>query len=428
MKKIMVTIAVIFLGVIVCTPYVTGRQLEQSYYQQIEAMPAQPGISIENQSYERGWFSSSVRTQVELDLQAISQDPDLSDTPLRLLIESSLKHGPIVLSQNGVRLGLGSGELNLIAPQQPYPDSAVVDWLKQAPVQLNTFVFFNRSTQTEMHVQAYSKDGADVDVRFGGAMLQLTMDSTYTKMDGNLVVQPSSLVADGRGISLGEISGSMSYAGINSMLVEGESVLKLDSVSVVDETLNLKLQNLAVNSGSNKNAGGMDIFQTLEFEVVESPVPIESGKWHMELNGIPLAALEQWSELAVDFEKLGQQSAVDAETSEFQTKLQQLMDELNKPGINMLQQIDLAALGGKHELKLAITYMGMQDGVNLMQVEDPMEYVKALQGSLYFQGDEQAIASSPLAGMVMPFTEQGILVAEDGKIKLDAKLDNEAVD
>lgn len=431
MKKLLVYVVVIAIGVLVSFPLVSGFALERAYEERIANMPKQPGITIATESYERGWFRSSAEVRVTLALDELLGDPELANEPLELRVLSDLHHGPVLFTELGPRLGLGYGNLSFSGASAEGLEQALASWLEAAPLTIRTIIYFDQSAQTELEVAAYEMDEGEDHVRFGGASLSLRSNSDLTRFDATMLVKASNLISTDVALDMAEASGSMSYEGSSPYTMVGESVFSIPKLAITGKSFSLILESMNINSGNQINQGKMDYFQTIEVGSIESPFPVTSAGWHLEFSGVSPEALENWSEVSLRIQEQYQSGDLPLDeqgepqlTAEMEAELEQVMNELFQPGLGFVQRLDVGALGEQHHADMSLGYKGLPGGVDFEDLEDPMQLLPAFAGAVNVELNEASVMSSQFADMLMPFMQQGLLMPEQGKLVLRASLDD----
>lgn len=430
MKKIAIYMVIITIGVLLSFPMVSGIKLKEAYLQRIGSMPQQPGITLHNESYERGWFRSTAVIRVELDLAQLTGEPSLADKPLDLLVRSDFHHGPVLLTDMGLRFGLGYGSLSFSGSEMKDAEKVLTEWMAAAPLTIRTLINFDQSAHTELNIEPYASDQGDDHIRFGGISATLMSDGSLTHFDGTLVVNASSILTTGFALNLGESSGSMSYQGDNPYTMVGETVFNIPSLSVTGKDMSMVLQGVNLNGGTQLNQGKLDYFQTVEIENIESQLPVTAGSWHLEFTGISPEGLEAWSDFTTEMQAQFQTGALAQDdtgepqlTPEMEARLEQVVNQLLQPGLGFSQRLSVKALGETHNADMELSYIGLPAGGSLLHVANPKDYIPAFKGGINVLLHEQAIMDSPMADTVMPLVQQGLLLPKEGKLVLEARLE-----
>jgi uncharacterized protein YdgA (DUF945 family) len=430
MKKIVIYIVLVAIGVLVSFPFVSGMKLKDAYFHRLTSLPSQPGVSLHNEHYQRGWFRSDATTRVDIDLQHFIGSEAKASSPVSVIVRSSFWHGPVLLTDWGVRFGLGYGRLSLSSQGAPDIEKALLDWLNATPLTVSSLMMFDQSAMTQLSLAPYEADHGEEHIRFGGASATLTSNGLMTQYAGTLIIQPSSILTDGVVMDLGESSGSLSYQGASTYTMVGETVFNIPTLAITSNEMSVLLENLNINAGSQINRGKLDFFQTIEVGKIEAPLPVTSAQWHVEFAGVSPAGLEAWSDLATEMQRASPETGTEqgedarlALSQEFEAKLEMVLRELLQPELRMHQRLDVNAYGKSHYMDANLEFVGMEDGQPITLADDPMTYLKALKGVLIVDADEEALMNSPLIDSIVPLINQGFLVAQQGKLTLKALLD-----
>lgn len=429
MKKLFIYLFAITVGVLLSFPLVTGFALEQAYQSRVASMPAQPGITIASESYARGWFKSHALVRVSLDLQELLGNPELGDEPFDILVKSELHHGPILFTDLGIRFGLGYGNLSFAGDSLQGLEKDLAQWLTAAPLTINTIIYFDQSGHTELDIASYTADEGEDHVRFGGLNMALMSNGDLTRFDATLLIQPSSLITTGLALEMAEASGSMNYQGTNPYTMVGESVFSIPQLAVNGKSFSLVFENINLNNGSQLNQGKMDYFQTLEIGKLTSPFPVSSAGWHMEFIGISPQGLEHWSDISLEIQRAYNDGTLPLDemgqpqlTTEMEQQLGQVAEELLQPGLGLVQRFDVGALGEDHHAELTLNFDGLPAGVSWSNLNEPLQLLPAFSGELNLNLHEAAVMNSQFASLVLPYQQQGLLMSEQGKLVLQARL------
>lgn len=429
MKKLLIYAVVIIVGALLSFPLLTGFALERAYEHRVANMPVQPGVTIVSESYERGWFRSNALVRVSLDLREWLGDPTLESEPFDVLVQSDLHHGPVLFTNLGVRFGLGYGSLSFAGDGLEGLEKDLAQWLEAAPLNIHTIIYFDQSAETELDIAEYSADQGEDHIRFGGMNVSLRTNGDLTKFDATLLIQPSNMITTGLALDMTEASGSMNYEGASPYTLVGESVLSIPKLAINSKSFSIVLEGINMNNGSQLNQGKMDYFQTLEVGRLESPFPISSAGWHLEFMRVSPQGLEGWSNVSLEIQKAVNSGNLPLDetgepqlTPELEAELEQVMKELLQPGLGFVQRLDVGALGAQHHANMNLKFEGLPAGLNLDGLEDPLQFLPALSGALDLELDEAAVMNSQFAEMILPYQQQGLLMAEQGKLVLKASL------
>lgn len=428
MKKLLLYVGIIVGGILLSFPLLCGMALQQAYDEQIAHLPVQPGIQFEAQPLDRGWFSSSADIKILLQMDQLLADPELSGQVMEVMVATQFSHGPVLLTESGLQLGLGYGAARFHSDGIDSVAPALVRWLKDSPLNVHTKIDFQRATITTLELQPFSSEFEGGDFSFGGASVTVTSNHTYDRFQGELQVQAMSLDAPEVKVVISGASGSADYEGSEPYTMVGESVFRIPSVDISGKGAAVVLTGMEINNGSQLNQGRMNYFQTIEVAGIEAPLPLSSAIWHVEINGVSPSAVEGWADYSLALQEQVQAGTLpvsetgDIElTPEMEARLQVVMADLLQPGLGMVQQLNLQLLGAPQQAKMKMEFVGLP-GVDIDQVEDPLQFLPAFKGELKVELDEKSMLNSPFAPLLQPYMQQGLLVSEQGKLVILATL------
>ena len=297
MKKFAFAVIVFVCGAYAASAYILGGQARELYFSALKEYERYGFMSLSNQGYERGFFTSHAQTRVELRIPDESQETD--GDVARFVVKHVIHHGPLT-GQGGdfFRPGLaritssvepvagdgGSGEFFASFPELAGTASEVQ-------------VAFNGRVAGDVRVPAIDRSIDGEHVAWGGLDLRVEYVPSTRALSGQ-VNMPSLVVKAGEGSTeLTALTGVFDLvealplvyaghveAGISSMDVlpaEGEDVrvrnLRLTSNSTCDGSLYHFVQNIALESvgvgsstygpasceltGKNLNATALSEFQ-----------------------------------------------------------------------------------------------------------------------------------------------------------------------
>ncbi|MDH4071823.1 MAG: YdgA family protein, partial [Gammaproteobacteria bacterium] len=102
MKRWLVVLLVLLALLVLLSPGIIGRLAEKNIEANIEwAEQDSPGVNIETESYERGWFTSAGRHRIVFDegrFRAVAEDyrsATGNDQLPSLIVDTTLEHGPL---------------------------------------------------------------------------------------------------------------------------------------------------------------------------------------------------------------------------------------------------------------------------------------------------------------------------------------------
>ncbi len=146
-KKLFLVLTSITLA-IVCAFFLSGKLIQNSYYEAVAKINTQPNVKVNLLSYKRGIFVSNAVLTVELGAD------DMADAQI-ISLTQVITHGPIVAAQtpNGTRIKIIAGQLrtNLGDPLAKNLDNYTSN---QNSLSIVTLVHFNNLASTWFHLLA----------------------------------------------------------------------------------------------------------------------------------------------------------------------------------------------------------------------------------------------------------------------------------
>jgi uncharacterized protein YdgA (DUF945 family) len=277
MKKSVILIVIVLVTVAgwAGATYVVGGKVENSYSGLLEQFSQMGPMSIDLQSYERGWFSSTAQTVFELTVPVQpapgeAAEPEETVKTLRLVLESSVQHGPLLA---GAAPGLALIETRLLSLS---PGNEELEQLVSKIPQLKeslavTRIDFSGNLTEQLKIPAFASRIDETDFSWGG----LTLNSAYSP--GN-----KTLAADFKlpSLEINAAQGQLTWAGMqgNFDLVEALPLVYVGTTDIEiggldmnfvpvnqDGPKSLHLKGLKVASTSRCTGKLVDVNQTMEF-------------------------------------------------------------------------------------------------------------------------------------------------------------------
>ena len=308
-KRWLVVLLVLLALLILIAPGIVGRLAEDNIAQNIEwAEQDSPGVIIETESFERGWFTSEGRYRVVFDgerftdaadqYQAATGNPELPS----LIIDTSLAHGPLPGGSPGIATTVSTFQVD------PGNGETI-----EIPGQLTTRVSLGGTTDGDLVIEAGTFDHEDARFEWQGVQMHFTSNpgSGAIAVDGQ--VQPLAVSADGERFSIGtttiKADQTRSDFGFNVGTVDmsvGEirmedpaSLVTIDSISLTaDSSIAADRVNAASTFAIRRIAvpavGNVDFEMDIAFSDIDAESAAVIGKALQDAQGSadPEAALE----------------------------------------------------------------------------------------------------------------------------------------
>ena len=269
MKKFALVVMVFILGAYAASAYIFGGQARDQYFSALKEYERYGFVSLSNQSYERGFFTSRAQTLVEVRFPDVSEEA--GGNVSRFVLSHALRHGPLTGGEGKFSPGLA----RITSTVEPVAGDAVSqDFFVAVPEMAQTVsdihVGFDGDVAGDVRIPAIDRNIDGEHVAWGGLDLRAEYVPSSRKLSGSLTM-PSLVVKAGEGSTeLEAMTGEFDLvevlplvyagrvdAGVSAMGIipaEGEDVrvknLRLSSNSSCDESLYHFAQNIGVESVS----------------------------------------------------------------------------------------------------------------------------------------------------------------------------------
>ncbi len=201
MKRWLVIALVVTALVVLISPGIVGRLAERNLQQNIERIDAEsPQVSVETESFERGWFSSEGRHRVTLSRVASTANADEMPS---LIIETRFDHGIIPFTSMS-RAG-GSLEPGMVRALSTFqvetPDGELID----LPGQAYTEIGLGGETGVHYRLEEGSQQIEGQLIQWSGAEIFTQFDAHGYVASIRAKIKPMEITADDGSASIGAI-------------------------------------------------------------------------------------------------------------------------------------------------------------------------------------------------------------------------------
>ncbi|MCL6417518.1 YdgA family protein [Aestuariirhabdus sp. Z084] len=414
MKKLLLLLTLVLVGVLVVAPYFVGTEAEQIYTREVARLNQQAvnsGIENIEHDYQRGVFSSQ---------SILTFDVRIEQEKVVVVLQSDISHGPVLFTDQGLSTGLYASRDQLSLQEVP---SDVAEFLEQTLggklMTASTRVDFQQQLHTLAQIApfVYYQEGNELD--FGGVDMDMMADLTTDSWSGTLSIHPISIKDERDTITLSKASGSFDATMIDpaAALAVGEFSLLFDALDIKTTELNTTLKQISLTANQKLVDGKITLDERIAIGSIEAPMPVTAASYEFKLSNLDPAAIALWSQLA---SQIDQQLSVNPD--EMEAELRTLTSTVFQPGLSLNQELKLDAYGGTLDITADLRYLGLADGLHPMDIQEPLVLLDIVEADLTITADEEAINASPAAGMVTMYVEQGLLVRENGQLVLRGKL------
>lgn len=406
MKKLALGLLAVVVAALLAAPKIVGLSIEDAAIEAYSAnmpMEIRSAIELRQNRFEGGWFSSEGEMAIHL------LDMPAAESEIRF--NFTVKHGPLLRTDQGIRLGLGEFHLS--------PKFSLQDYLSTTP-----------EVPELPQIDLWFLLGFDEDITLNGSFAEFEYDDGTNLFSIAQSTFSGVFDADGAGniaATLGEISFSTTNSAENldigaiGLRWESENFAELFAPSLIefnipsiDTSAPAQLQARGISfligvEDSEQIAGAVDSYQTVTVAEVAGDAPLSYLLMESELNNLNAEVVNWYNENMMDPETL---AALDAGVQ---------LDEFFEGAVLLLQHplefkynVQVVANGGPHSARLTLNWLGIPEADrNLLDSPDIPRMISALQGQLSVELDAPSISTSPAMPLLKPYIEQGLLV-EDG--------------
>ena len=416
LPKLLLGLLMLLILALLVAPGVIGRGVRSSTIESALALfpvEARQQLIISERDYTGGWFSSDGVLDVEY------APPGLNER-IALTVRYEIDHGPLVRTDDGLQPGLAFARLH---PEFDADDMrATLAELPFPPprVELTLFAAFDRSLRMALRVTPVDYRGPEGEFLFAGidagmvASADRSADFDFTM--GRLVA------SDGNdlGFSIDGIRFESHTEQLDELLAPAHARVVIDGI-VSQGPLPLRIDSLAATSRMGPSPAGtdrLDITQRFQLNAMESRLPLESLDLTSEINGLEGEIIRNYYALLGEFQQQVSGTVANVAINDLG---QELVLELVRNPLEMNNTASATVYEGSHSARLDIDWAGLP-GLTSLRNLAIARIVAALGLELDIDLDLEAVMRSPLAAYVDPYVQQGIIVVDNNRIRLEARL------
>ena len=296
--KLLVVLAILMVALLVIPNFVGGGIQSATVDSLLERVPPETRavLDIQQTQFQRGWFSSQARIEVRLDeLDALAGEP------VALLFDLDIRHGPLLFTPQGLRLGTAyayvNPSVNGLRMENLAPDAAVetVDSL--------LYLYAGFDSTLEMGLDVDQLTASSPEFRFSVADIRGTSlilpdlssnaqaeitSTTLTATNGQFDLAIQNLVASG------------SRSDISRPVSTGESTVVISQLRS-SAPLPFSLHSLQADYRLNDNpdtAAAVDFSQNFSVDAIDWDMPISSLDWQLQVRQLSRQLLNSYAQLA----------------------------------------------------------------------------------------------------------------------------------
>ena len=395
-----------------------GRTLSQQTFDQqlVELKKVAPlyRLSVEEATLKHQLFSGQAKVSL------FFTPPDDKIPPMFFVMESDIQYGPLLFSDNGIALGLAGGQTRLSVTGLPEDVSAKLEALIGPHLMTaDTRVDFAKVMHAEIQTPAIDFSDAQGRFMFDGIQAAYQHDLNSQQIDGSLEIGELTLNTPKLDLKLLAGHGDYQFTRVTELLSPGKFKLLFPELIVSSPDADFNIRGVGLDVEQRLENNQLSVSETLRVDDIVAPIPVTAASATFDFNNINPASIERWSELVTTY-------GADPEAIELSPPSEQQMRELItlflQKGVQFNQYYDVDAFGGNVLADLDIEYQGLEDGTHPLDVDNPQRLIAAVDAQLMIEADQQLINATPVAPMVPQYIDQGLIIQQDNKLKLEANL------
>lgn len=166
MKNLSIAIF-LMLSILLISPKFIGSMVESERQKVLEKLNETDGISLTTNQYTNGWFGADVTSELTVALD----DDSLAD--ITLLLEEKLSFGPIIITEQGVHLGLGYSAIKFTFSAIEV-DEKIIKLINEK-LHLGALLSFNKEVTTFIKTDKMSYQDSEIAIVSAPASAQITL-------------------------------------------------------------------------------------------------------------------------------------------------------------------------------------------------------------------------------------------------------------
>jgi len=263
-KKFAFFLIVFVLGAYAASAYIFGGQAREQYFSALKEYEHYGFVSLSNQSYERGFFTSRAQTLIEM---RIPKDPaEAGEDVSRFVVSHVLQHGPLTgegadFFKPGLARVMSTVE-PVTADEASKTFFAKIPELAQATSEVR--VGFDGEVAGDMRIPAIDRAIDGEHVTWGGIVVQAKYVPSSRIVRGELSM-PSLVVKAGDGsMELGALTGDFDMVEVLPLVYAGRVDAGISALSIIPaEGDDVRITELRLSSNSTCDASLYHYAQTL---------------------------------------------------------------------------------------------------------------------------------------------------------------------
>ncbi len=412
-----------------------------------------PFLSIEKQSFKKGFTSSSAQSIVTLDADLFDRE---DGSPIKITLNHKIYHGPMMMTPNGIKTGssytlttLDQASLPteakklitlLFKGQPPFSAGVTTGTSDDIDVDFNMApLSYNAAKFVAFTGEAAASD--DVNIVFDGMDANFTTNGAASYMRGSMQLGEMTVTGneDGKEIDM-RMSASTANIDIDELykgsLLDGKIEFFIPTYAFSDgEGTDITLSDMRIASSAGDSNGlmhgeGTFDIATLHINTSDNSFNFPDAKIHfgfgmdgLERAGI-MKLIDVGQELQTSQVMLFSSDDIDTSSEIMIEKMLAYYREagnLIKQGVSVNSVLNISNANGKAGIKLDLDYI---DTKELYALKTVKALATALQGKLAINIDKSILAGTPLEESIAMPIMMGFAVEKDNVYESVAALNN----
>lgn len=265
MKKL-IGLVVIVAALVLGGYYGMGLVTERTLKRNVDVINQSNGLFVDIEQYNRGWFTSTAILDWRLHIpERIVKDKNGQSTTLpaqdhKIQMPITIYHGPVIITDTGVRFGLGYAHSDLTMPLNYANKFADLYTSDSSQPKLRLSLFVNYLNNSRLHIELpefklIAKEGGSRFEWFGMDS-DFSVSSNLKNIDGNVTIDGVSLLKNKIKAVLGKVTSNYVLNQTTTGLYLGEADFSVPSVDVTENDQNIfKVEQFSARSNSNIDGG-----------------------------------------------------------------------------------------------------------------------------------------------------------------------------
>ena len=418
----LLALAVVIVVAFGVTPKLIGMGVRDATVQSmINLIPPETRsqLVINESRFDNGWFRSS-------SVLDIGYAPLGVGEILTLQLDFDIVHGPLLLTPEGLRLGLAYARIRPAFDGQEITGAMFPISFDLPEARFDLFAGLDQSLEMGLTVDSIEYNDNGAQVSFGGLHGNLLANADLSAEMGLSIGrvqagQPSSR----SGFVLAGLAMQGTTQQMNDLLAPSTTMLEIPALSG-SGPFTFNVTDIKAHSELQPSTAGpqrLDIHQQFSIASIESDFPIASVKLSSEINEISSELIRGYYDIFTEIRNQAGANPGTATNSSADQLAQDLTLTAARNSLVFNNLLEANVFEGDHSADIRIDWEGLPQVNNSADI-DSEDALAALKVELTVSLDLEAIMRSPAAELVDPYVQQGFIRIDSGRILLDGSLDD----